>query len=154
MFDPILANVIFSSTAAATARVVFIYEDLYATTTGARNLRGEETNVMLWGYVEAGVGIIAACLPTLRPLLNSRMPESIVNSVRSKLSLNSIRSNNNSKGSRILEESRDSHELPIYGDGSGNRSAHVVHDTETYHDPNLPNDRILKSQEISVADHH
>lgn len=55
-------------------------------------LPGEETNVMVWGYVEAGVGVIAACLPTLRPLMNSRMPESIINSARSKLSLNSLKS--------------------------------------------------------------
>ncbi|ESZ99047.1 hypothetical protein SBOR_0581 [Sclerotinia borealis F-4128] len=138
------------STAAATARIVFIYDDLYKTTTGARNLRGEETNVMLWGYVEAGVGIIAACLPTLRPLLNSRMPESIVNSVRSKLSLASVRSRDNSKGSRGLHSS-ESHELQIFGDSSANRSTHIGHDTETHHDSNIPDDRILRSEEISVA---
>ncbi|KAI9743050.1 MAG: hypothetical protein M1818_003345 [Claussenomyces sp. TS43310] len=100
------------STAAATARVVFVTKDLYKTTTGARDIRGEETNVMVWGYVEAGVGVIAACLPTLRPLLNSRMPESIVNSVRSKLSLNSIRSPRRLSDSDGLAASGESFAMP------------------------------------------
>ncbi|EED14508.1 conserved hypothetical protein [Talaromyces stipitatus ATCC 10500] len=115
----------YMSTAAATARIVFIAQDLYETTTGARDLRGEESNVMVWGYIEASVGVIAACLPTLRPLMKARMPESIVNSARSKLSLNSLRSSPPSRMRRVSDEelvpeSQESYQLSKNGGGSGN----------------------------------
>ena len=42
--------------------------------------------------VELGVGMIAICLPTLRPLFRGWSPESIIRSIRSALSLNSIHS--------------------------------------------------------------
>lgn len=45
---------------------------------------------MVWSYVEVGVGVVAACLPTLRPWLQRRTAESIVNSVRSEISLHSL----------------------------------------------------------------
>jgi hypothetical protein len=45
---------------------------------------------MVWSYVEVGVGVVAACLPTLQPWLHRQAPESIVNSVRSKISLQSF----------------------------------------------------------------
>ncbi|KAI9650668.1 hypothetical protein NHQ30_000689 [Ciborinia camelliae] len=53
---------------------------------------GVETNAIVWTYVEVGVGVVAACLPTLKPIVNRRTPESIVNSVRSAISLNSLNS--------------------------------------------------------------
>ena len=42
--------------------------------------------------VELGVGIIAICLPTLRPLFRGWSPESILRSIRSALSLRSLNS--------------------------------------------------------------
>ena len=42
--------------------------------------------------IEAGLAVIAACLPTLRPLFGKISVDSIVNSVRSALSLDSLRS--------------------------------------------------------------
>ena len=42
--------------------------------------------------VELGVGIIAICLPTLRPLFRGWSPESILRSIRSALSLRSLHS--------------------------------------------------------------
>ena len=38
---------------------------------------------MVWTFVEADVGVMAACLPTFTPLLSKRTAESSVNSVRS-----------------------------------------------------------------------
>ena len=46
--------------------------------------------------VELGVGIIAICLPTLRPLFRGWSPESILRSIRSALSLRSIHSGGSS----------------------------------------------------------
>ncbi|KAI1346045.1 hypothetical protein F5Y01DRAFT_298824 [Xylaria sp. FL0043] len=92
----------FISVAAGTARLVIVAEDIVETTAGARDVRGTETNVLVWAYVEVGVGIIAACLPTLNPLLETRSIESVVASVRSKVSLGSLafgNSNDRSKGS-------------------------------------------------------
>ena len=42
--------------------------------------------------VELGVGMIAICLPTLRPLFHGWSPESIISSIRSALSLRSLHS--------------------------------------------------------------
>jgi len=53
---------------------------------------GVETNAMVWSFVEVAVGTVAACIPTLRPIINARTPESIVNSVRSAITLNSLSS--------------------------------------------------------------
>ena len=39
--------------------------------------------------LETGIGMVAICLPTLRPLFHGLSPESIVNSLRSVLSLSS-----------------------------------------------------------------
>ena len=46
--------------------------------------------------VELGVGMVAICLPTLRPLFRSWSPESIIRSIRSALSLRSIHSDGSS----------------------------------------------------------
>lgn len=39
-----------------------------------------------------GVGLLAACLPTIRFLFKGLSPESVINSIRSALSLHSLRS--------------------------------------------------------------
>ena len=49
--------------------------------------------------VELGVGMIAICLPTLRPLFAGWSPESIIRSIRSAISLRSFHSGG-SKGSK------------------------------------------------------
>lgn len=73
---------------------------------------------MVWGYIEASIGVIAACLPTLRPLIKARMPESIVNSARSKLSLSSLRSSPPSRMRRVSDEEQ-SYQLSKNKGGSG-----------------------------------
>ncbi|KAI0472212.1 hypothetical protein F4859DRAFT_522164 [Xylaria cf. heliscus] len=77
----------FVSVAAGTARLVIVAEDIVETSPGSRDVLGTETNVLVWAYVEVGVAIIAACLPTLNPLLDTRSIGSVVTSVRSQVSL-------------------------------------------------------------------
>ena len=48
--------------------------------------------ILFWSIIETGVAIIAACLPTLRPLFSNWSLESVIRSVRSAISLNSLRS--------------------------------------------------------------
>ncbi|KAA6413348.1 MAG: hypothetical protein FRX48_03094 [Lasallia pustulata] len=48
------------------------------------------TIILFWSMIEAGLGAIAACLPTLHPLLGKISLDSIVNSVRSALCLDSL----------------------------------------------------------------
>jgi len=46
-----------------------------------------------WVVIEASLAITSACLPTIRPVFRGMSPESVIRSVRSALSLNSLRSN-------------------------------------------------------------
>lgn len=65
--------------------------------------QGLVTNVEIWSEVEVCVAVIAACLPTLRPLFAGSSPESIIGSIRSIFSLNSL--NNSQHGnSRANQE--------------------------------------------------
>lgn len=45
-----------------------------------------------WTMIESSLSIVSACLPTLRPLFHGHSPESMVRSVRSAISLASLRS--------------------------------------------------------------
>ena len=55
-----------------------------------------------WSLVEASLAVVSACLPTIRPLFHGVSPESIIRSIRSRISLQSMgsRSSKGSKGSR------------------------------------------------------
>ncbi|KAH6670379.1 hypothetical protein B0J14DRAFT_670688 [Halenospora varia] len=53
----------------------------------------EITGQLYWLLVEAGVGLFASCLPTVRFLFKGFSPESVISSIRSALSLHSLRSN-------------------------------------------------------------
>ena len=55
--------------------------------------------------VEVGIGMIVVCLPTLRPLFHGWSPETILNSIRSAISLRSM---NGSGGMTRLSESKGS----------------------------------------------
>ncbi|KAI9686125.1 MAG: hypothetical protein M1820_010677 [Bogoriella megaspora] len=50
---------------------------------------GINTNVRVWSLVEAGVAVVAACLPTLGPFITEKGSSSVVDSVRSVLRLGS-----------------------------------------------------------------
>ena len=106
---------------------------------------------MVWSFVEAGVGVIAACLLTFKPLLNKRTAESIVNSVRSKLSLNSVGSSkrHGSDVDHLSHTTNESHEMQpidlvakrIYGDETSTVQTQIEHTDMSNKD--LPDDRIV-----------
>lgn len=48
--------------------------------------------ILFWPMIEMGVALVTACLPTLRPLLHGLSPKSVIQSIRSNLSLSSLRS--------------------------------------------------------------
>jgi len=50
------------------------------------------TSILYWSMIEAGIAVIAICVPTLRTLIAARSVQSLVTSVRSKLSLDSLHS--------------------------------------------------------------
>ncbi|KAI0157766.1 hypothetical protein GGR57DRAFT_510708 [Xylariaceae sp. FL1272] len=74
------------SVAAGTARLAIVTVNIFLTNPDSRDTFGTETNVIIWGYVEVGVGIIAACLPTLYPIFHHRRVESVIASVRDGVS--------------------------------------------------------------------
>ncbi|KAH8588161.1 hypothetical protein B0O99DRAFT_747042 [Bisporella sp. PMI_857] len=45
----------------------------------------ERAPAFYWATIETGVGIVSACLPTMRPLLSRSGPESIIRSVQRKI---------------------------------------------------------------------
>lgn len=49
-------------------------------------------SLVIWTSVEPTLGVIGACLPTLRPVFKGMSPESVIGSIRSALSLRSFRS--------------------------------------------------------------
>ncbi|KAG9232607.1 hypothetical protein BJ875DRAFT_466319 [Amylocarpus encephaloides] len=69
-----------------------------ATSLGARDLLGLNTNIVLWNLVETGAAITAACLPTLRPLLQGFSPESVIGNILLALSLRSQARSNTNQG--------------------------------------------------------
>ena len=48
------------------------------------------TTVAVWSQVEAGIAVIAACSPSIRPLFHRKSLESLVDSLRSAMSLHSL----------------------------------------------------------------
>lgn len=66
---------------------------------------------MFWGMVELGVGMIAICLPALRPLFHGWSAESIIRSIRSAISLRSVRSGRSSVKRSAGHSRNDVHRL-------------------------------------------
>ena len=88
---------------AGVARLVFFYR-------AAADHHGADVAVntaptIYWSLVEASMAIVSATLPTLRPLFRGFSPESILGSIRSRISLQSMGrggsgGSNDSKGSK------------------------------------------------------
>lgn len=57
------------------------------------------TTFLFWNYMEVTVGLLAACLPPLKAFVSRSSLDSILNTVRHKLSLPSISSGQASRGS-------------------------------------------------------
>ena len=70
--------------------------------------------MLVWTYVEIGVAIVAACLPTLGPLAKSRTVESLVASVRSKIPIHSFGSRSRN-GSAENQGRKDTEKGPYSG---------------------------------------
>jgi hypothetical protein len=58
------------------------------------------STVIYWSMIEAGLSLIAVCLPTAQNIFRGHSLGSVVNSVRSAISLPSITRSQNSAGSR------------------------------------------------------
>lgn len=68
------------------------------------------TTSLFWNMLEVSLGIVASCLPTLRGLFTNRSVDSVVNSIKVKLSIRS---------ERHFGKSEDSIQLAaLDGDGS------------------------------------
>ncbi|KAF3026511.1 hypothetical protein E8E14_013559 [Neopestalotiopsis sp. 37M] len=109
------------STAAGTARLAIVSTNVVQTTAGSRDVRGVGTNTMVWTYVEVGVGVVAACLPTLKPIFRGRTLDSIVASVRSVLSIPSNRSRGSNASSR-RQRADGTQDLEMYPYGTPKQS--------------------------------
>ena len=70
--------------------------------------------LLFWGMMEMGVGMIAVCLPTLRPFFRSWSLESIVRSFRS-ISLRSIGSDHKVSAEANENVARSDSEIAIIG---------------------------------------
>lgn len=93
---------------------------------------------MLWTSIEPTLGVIGACLPTLRPFFSGISPESVIRSIRSQISLHSLRSPRASpkgspKGSRNTtsrtENSSESNERFVHverAEGSDTVDNHIT----------------------------
>lgn len=68
---------------------------------------------IFWSLIETGVAVPVACLPTLRPLFHGLSPESVMNSIRSVISLSSLHSSQKNKppGSYDLKSRTGSFEM-------------------------------------------
>ncbi|KAF2237619.1 hypothetical protein EV356DRAFT_510579 [Viridothelium virens] len=102
----------------------------------ADDLVGVVSVLMFWGMLEMGVGMVAICLPTLRPIFLGWSPETVLRNVRSALSLRSIGSskrsrysNDDSKGFRGKMESQTSLTKdipPLYPDVHAHHEAYAL----------------------------
>ena len=61
------------------------------------------TEVEYWAMLESGLGLVACCLPTLRFLFGKWAPDNMLRSIRSMLSLDSLRSQGSRRGERLPE---------------------------------------------------
>ena len=101
---------------------------------------------MTWGLVEGGAGVIAACLPTLKPYFHSRMLESIVNSVRSVLSIGSTHSDarkgSDTDGLAISPESYELANRKLYS-GPNHKITTQIESSSEGGSQEVPDNRIL-----------
>jgi hypothetical protein len=75
------------------------------------------STIFYWGMIEAGLALIACCLPVLKPLVTERGVQSVINSVRSAISLQSLpNGSNGSKGSKGSRPSKTASYAKMEGD--------------------------------------
>ena len=130
---------------------------------------------LYWSIIEASLNIVAACLPTLGPLLAKFSLESVVRSVRSAISLHSIRSRGSSN-TKHSSSSRTAKSKNTELDTGSMSSAAAIHpaigldmypsnavETEVFAEPGmqgksdatqLPNNRIMVEHAMESQDEH
>jgi len=145
------------STASAIVRLVFLTIEGFESTPGYRDVIGIDTNVLTWSQVEAGVGIIAACLPTLRPLFMGKAPESIINSLRSALSLNSLTSSvrrrmgTHTGNTSVGADPEDASKL-VHDASNPGMNTKATKEAESHQLYNMSSDRILVQNSFRPSD--
>lgn len=103
----------------------------------AERLQALITNIEVWSQVEAGVAVIAACLPTLRTLFLGKSLDTLISSIRSMLSLNSIeRSQHNERRGSDSEgfAGNESVNLDLVRVSDSNRSQFGSKATENFYE--------------------
>lgn len=116
---------------------------------------GVATNVVVWSQVEAGVAVLAACLPTLRPLLFGHAAESLIRSIRSLLSLSSRQSSkrHGSDVENLTATNREYYEMANNGVCGSSQATVDTRVTGVSEDrPIIPQNKILKQNEFSYKD--
>ncbi|KAL8651412.1 MAG: hypothetical protein Q9226_004719 [Calogaya cf. arnoldii] len=101
-----------SAVGASIARLILYVQILGAITAGI----DVDHNLFLtvsyyWCLLEAGLSLIAACLPPMSYLFTRTSINSVIHSIRSALSLESLRWSSQSKSSRIHIIMRDEHDM-------------------------------------------
>ncbi len=117
------------------------------------------TNVVVWSQVEAGAAVIAACLPTLRPLVLGHSVDSLVGSIRSALSLNSIeRSPNAERRGSDSEALTNGNEVHLHSlRAMGSKSSHLetlAARGSVRDDGDVPANRIMTRNVIAFEEEH
>ena len=97
----------------------------------------EDTESIFWSNLEAGLSLVAVNLPSLWAYVNKASPERIIASIRSIISLHSLRSNGSSNPSRSHIRLPDREPtVPASGMHTGifpdlhGTETHVMHDLE------------------------
>lgn len=98
--------------------------------------------ILFWPMIQMGVALIAACLPTLRPVFHDFSPESVIRSLRSKLSLHSTPSKSSIRDEslRVSHESESTKAFAPKGISADEYFGHNEY-TETHIMANVRNDR-------------
>lgn len=114
------------------------------------------TTQLYWSMIEMGLCVIAACLPTLRPLFAEMSAEQIINSIRSKFSMDSVsslfagqqRSSKNGSGYNEFSTASETHIVPKTSDENYlGVETHAMKDLEGQ--APVPSGRIMKHTDIS-----
>ena len=113
-----------------------------------------------WVVIEASLAITSACLPTLRPLFHGMSPESIIRSVRSVLSLHSLRMDS-SKGdgfSDLKDSNRQSPNSSTAGlndtrnpTGNSTLTTNVTHDIPMEYMSSKPKEGVTVHKNFTVT---
>ena len=119
----------------------------------------EDTETIFWSNLEAGLSLLAVNLPSLWAYVNKPSPESIINSIRSAISLRSFRSGGSLNhthvripGNAVTAVPPDSSQTRIVT-GQEEEEAHAMHDIEKG-DPlkRIPSHGIVVKQTLTRFD--